>query len=228
MQHILLLHGAIGAMDQLSDLENNLADSFLVHRINFSGHGGSTLNAEPFSIKFFAKDVLSFLDKKNIKAIHIFGYSMGGYAAMYLAKHHPQKINKIITLATKFTWGVTIAANEIKMLNAEKIEEKLPAFANSLQKRHAPNNWQIVLEKTAAMLVEMGKDNPLKSDDYLSIHHPVLLMLGDRDKMVTLSETLEVYKILPNAQLAVLPNTAHPIEMVNTGRLAYELKAFLL
>ena len=56
----------------------------------------------------------------------------------------------------------------------------------------------------------------------------VWVVLGDRDKMVTLDETLEVYKNLPNAQLAVLPNTPHPIEMINTGRLASELKAFLL
>ncbi len=228
MQHILLLHGAIGAMDQLSGLENDLADSFVVHRINLSGHGGSPLSDESFSIKLFAEDVLSFLNKKQMETINIFGYSMGGYVAMYVAKHHPQKINKIITLATKYTWNESIAADETKMLNAAKIEEKLPAFASSLKERHAPNNWKIVLEKTAAMLVEMGKDNPLKSDDYLSIQHAALLMLGDRDKMVTLNETLDVYKTLPHAQLAVLPNTPHPIEMVNTSRLAYELKAFLL
>lgn len=227
MQQILLLHGAIGAMDQLSGLENDLADSFLVHRLNFSGHGGSPLSDKPFSIKLFAEEVLSFLAKKGIETINIFGYSMGGYVAMYLAKHHPQQIQKIITLATKFTWDEAVAANEIKMLNAAKIEEKLPDFASSLKKRHAPNNWKTVLEKTADMLIEMGKNNPLKPGDYLSIQHPSLLMLGDRDKMVTLNETLEVYHNLPNAQLAILPNTPHPIEMVNQARLVYEIKSFL-
>lgn len=227
MQAILLLHGAVGAADQLSKLEAELAASFSVYSLNFSGHGGSPFDDQPFSIKLFAEEVLDFLDKKEIESIHIFGYSMGGYVAMYLAKYHPQKIKKIITLATKFKWDEAIAANEIKMLNAEKIEEKLPAFASTLQKRHAPNNWKTVLEKTAAMLLEMGKDNPLKKADYLNIQHSTLLMLGDRDKMVTLDETLEVYKNMPNAQLAVLPNTAHPIEMVNTDKLVYELRAFL-
>ncbi len=227
MLPILLLHGAIGAMDQLEDIEINLAGSFLVHRLNFTGHGGSPFDDQPFSIKLFAEEVINFLDKNEIASIHIFGYSMGGYVALYLAKYHPQKIKKIITLATKFNWDEAIAANEIKMLNAEKIEEKLPAFASTLQKRHAPNNWKTVLEKTAAMLLEMGKDNPLKKGDYLNIQHSTLLMLGDSDKMVTLDETLEVYKNLPNAQLAILPNTAHPIEMVNADKLVYELKAFL-
>ncbi|MEO6540127.1 MAG: alpha/beta hydrolase [Ferruginibacter sp.] len=227
MQQILLLHGAIGAMEQLSSLEKYLAGSFLVHRLNFSGHGGSPFSVEPFSIPLFAKEVISFLDNKGIETISIFGYSMGGYVAMYLAKHHPQRIDKVITLATKFTWDEAIAAKEMKMLNAAKIEEKLPGFAASLQKRHAPNDWKTVLEKTASMLLEMGKDNPLKPADHTTIQQPVLLMLGDRDKMVSLNETLEVYKALPNAQLAVLPATAHPIEMVDPGRLAYELQRFL-
>ena len=227
MQQILLLHGAIGAADQLSTLKEKLADLFSVLTLNFSSHGGAPFTSEPLSIKLFAAEVIALLDKKEISCIPVFGYSMGGYVAMYLAKYHPERVNKIITLATKFNWDETIAANETKMLNAEKIENKLPEFAAALQKRHAPNDWKTVLEKTAAMLIEMGKDNPLKPEDYPAIPHPVLLMLGDRDKMVTLDETLEVYKNLPNAQLAILPNTAHPIEMVNQARLAYEIRSFL-
>ena len=227
MQQILLLHGAIGADDQLSKLQEELANSFSVLTLNFSSHGGAPYTSEPLSIKLFAAEVISFLNRKGINNINIFGYSMGGYVAMYLAKYHPEKINKIITLATKFNWDETIAANETKMLNAEKIETKLPEFAAELKKRHAPNDWKTVLKKTAAMLIEMGKDNPLKPGDYAAIPHPVLLMLGDRDKMVTLDETLEVYKNLPKAQLTILPNTAHPIEMVNQARLAYEIKSFL-
>lgn len=227
MHTILLLHGAIGATDQLSQLQEELTDSFSIITLNFSGHGGSPYAAEAFSIKHFATEVIAFLDNKGIKSIHIFGYSMGGYVAMYLAKHHRERINKIMTLATKFKWDETIAATETKMLNADKIENKLPDFAAALQKRHAPNNWKTVLEKTAAMLVEMGKNNPLKPVDYPVIQQPVLLMLGDRDKMVTLEETVEVYKHLPKAQLSVLPNTAHPIEMVNQAMLAHEIRSFL-
>lgn len=228
MEPVLLLHGAIGSKEQLTTLEKALANSFTAHSLSFSGHGGSPLIEETFSIHRFASEVISFLDEREIDSINIFGYSMGGYVAMYLAKHHPQRIQKITTLATKFTWNETIAAQEIKMLNPIKIEEKLPDFAAALQKRHAPNDWKIVLEKTAAMLTAIGKDNPLKPTDYSEIDHTVLLMLGDRDKMVTLEETVEVYKNLPKAQLAVLPNTAHPIEMVNADRLAEEIRSFLL
>lgn len=226
MQQILLLHGAIGSAEQLSLLELELAGSFTVHSLNFSGHGGSAFPVD-FSIQQFASEVIDFLDKKEIACTQIFGYSMGGYVALYLAKHYPERVQKIITLATKFKWDESIAEREMKMLNAAKIEEKLPEFAATLQIRHAPNNWKTVLEKTAGMLSEMGRNNPLKLEDYTVIQQEVLLMLGDRDKMVSLDETVEVYSSLPRAQLAILPNTPHPLEMVSAGRIATEINRFL-
>lgn len=227
MQELLLLHGAIGSLDQFIDLDRSLEDSFIVHSINFNGHGGSSMNSKPFSIKLFADEVLLFLNKHEIETVHVFGYSMGGYVAMYLANHHPHRINKIITLGTKFKWDEATAIKENQMLQPEKIEELLPAFANSLQKRHAPNDWKTVLKKTADMLTDMGKNNPIKPKEFAAVHHQILLMLGDRDKMVTLDETHRIYKSLPHAQLAVLPNTQHPIEMVNIDRLVNEIKTFL-
>ncbi|HMK05299.1 MAG TPA: alpha/beta hydrolase [Ferruginibacter sp.] len=227
MPQLLLLHGAIGSKDQLKDLENILSSSYKVHSINFKGHGGSAFTADPFSIRSFAEEVITFLRSSNIDQINIFGYSMGGYVAMYLAKHYPGKINKVITLATKFSWNRAIAEKEIKMLNAEKIEGKIPSFAAALKERHLPQNWKLVLEKTIDLLTAMGENNPLQAEDYLTIHQPVLLMLGDRDKMVTLEETLAVYKGLPNAQLSIIPNTSHPVEVANTARLAFEISSFL-
>lgn len=222
--NILLLHSAISALDQLFRLEKELQSSY--YKLNFCGHGGLAFEDEEFYF-LFASEVIQFLDKNNIESINIFGYSMGGYVAMYLAKYRPERVNKIITLATKFNWDEAIAANETKMLNPVKIEEKLPDFAAALQKRRAPNDWKIVLEKTAAMLTKMGKNNPLKPADYPEIQQAALLMLGDRDKMVTMDETILVYKSLPKVRLAVLPDTPHPIEMVNTDQLAFEISSFL-
>ena len=151
---------------------------------------------------------------------------MGGYVAMYLTKYHPQKINKVITLATKFHWDETVAAKEIKMLDAAIIEQKVPAFAAQLQQRHA-QHWKLLLERTAALLLSLGKNNALQLEDYATINTPCLLLLGDRDKMISTEETFEVYKQLPNAQLGMLPATAHPIEQVNVNTLAFFIQQFI-
>ncbi len=226
MQHLILLHCAIGAKDQLYPLTIPLKHHYTIHTLNFSGHGGNSIPDDRFSIELFAKDVLRYMQQQNIENLSIFGYSMGGYVAMWLAKNYPEKINKLITLATKFYWDEIIATKEIKMLNAEAIEQKIPAFANQLKQRHAPNDWKLVMQKAAEMLMNLGVNNTLKTEEYSSVA-PCLLLLGDCDKMVTLDETVAVYKQLPNAQLGVLPNTPHPIEQVNVDMLVYMMQRFL-
>jgi pimeloyl-ACP methyl ester carboxylesterase len=149
------------------ELEKSLAGSFNVFTMNFSGHGGSPVPAEPFSIEMFAGDILKFLDSAGIDSANIFGYSMGGYAAIYLAKAHPDRIKKIFTLATKFLWSEEVAAREVRKLDAEKIKEKVPKFARELFIRHGFFlTGKTVLAKTAEMMINLGKNNTLKTEDF--------------------------------------------------------------
>jgi pimeloyl-ACP methyl ester carboxylesterase len=225
-QHLLLLHGAIGSKEQLEKLAAILNDNYIVHTLSFSAHGGSCITEEPFSIELFAEEVLEYLQEKNIRQTAVFGYSMGGYVAMYLAKNYPEKINKVITLATKFHWDEAIAAREIKMLDADVIQKKLPAFAEQLQLRHAPQDWKMVLEKTKEMMVNLGKNMPLQLTDFAAVEAPCLLLLGDRDKMITMEETINAYKQFPNAQFGMLPGTPHPIEQVDVNTLSFFITRF--
>lgn len=226
MQHIILLHGALGSKDQLQPLAIALENTFQVHSFNFSGHGGRPFSDIPISIPFFSEQIAAYMQEANITHANIFGYSMGGYAAMYLAKQQPKKINKLITLATKFHWDEKIAAREVKMLDGKTIQEKVPAFAAQLQQRHAPNDWLTLLDKTSQLLTNLGKNNTLQLEDYASITTPCMLLLGDRDKMVTQEETVAVYKQLPNAQFGVLPGTPHAFEQVNMSLLAQLIREF--
>src|SRR5687768_6245802 len=107
MRQLLLLHGAIGSSEQLKPLADNLSKDFHVHLFDFPGHGGKPLPAG-FSIQFFAESVVEYLNKNNLLKVSVFGYSMGGYVAMYLAKHYPLLIDHVITLATKFEWNEAI------------------------------------------------------------------------------------------------------------------------
>jgi pimeloyl-ACP methyl ester carboxylesterase len=227
MQHIILLHGALGSKEQFKQLVSALENTFQVHTFNFSGHGGRPFSDTAFSILFFSEQITEFMEETGITQAHIFGYSMGGYAAMYLAKHQPEKIGKVITLATKFHWDEKTAAKEVKMLDGKTIQEKVPAFAAQLQQRHTPNDWLLLLDKTSQLLTDLGKQNTLQLEDYASITTPCLVLLGDRDKMVTLDETIAVYKQLPNAQCGILPGTPHAFEQVNMHMLMEMISGFI-
>jgi pimeloyl-ACP methyl ester carboxylesterase len=222
--HLLCLHGAIGASAQLKAIASALSDQYTVHLYDFPGHGGKALPDAPFSIPLFSSALADHIQALSIDDLTIFGFSMGGFVALHMAKQHPHLVKRIITLGTKFHWDTPTAEKEIKMLQPEIIEAKVPKFTAALKAMHAPNDWKEVLARTAAMMLEMGKDNPLKEEDYKEITTPTLILQGDRDKMVTFEETIRTYKQLGDAQLGILPNTQHPVEMVNTALLVTLMK----
>lgn len=226
MKNLLILHGAIGSKEQFGLLKKQLENQYHIHVINFSGHGGEAFKTS-FNIAQFADDVLAYLNQQHISSVDVFGYSMGGYVALYLAKNAPDRINKIITLGTKFSWTLEIAQQEVRMLDAEKIEEKIPAFAELLKLRHAPNDWKEVLAKTAEMMLEMAQKNPLTITDFKTIQHQVKIGLADQDEMVTLEETTIVVETIPHAQFYRLENSKHPIEKVNLQQLTQEIVEFI-
>ena len=218
--HLLLLHGAIGASFQLKAIAAALSEHYTIHLYDFPGHAGQPLPDAPFSIQFFAASVADYIRSHQLEHLTIFGASMGGYVALHLAATQPLLVDSIITLGTKFHWDPVTALKESKMLQPAVMVEKVPAFANALEKMHAPNDWKVVVEKTADMIIAMGEQNPLQADDFKNIGIPVLLLLGDRDRMVSFEETIQVYKLLPDAGFGVLPHTPHPAELVNAQLLA--------
>lgn len=226
MKKLLLLHGALGARSQFAKLEALLRSRFEVHMIDFTGHGLNDMPEEPFSIEMFSGDIKSWINENSPEPVNIFGYSMGGYAALNYAKDNPGKAGKIFTLATKFEWTPETAFREAKMLDAGKIKEKAPKFAEELSARHGAK-WEKILEKTAEMMIVLGNRNVLQQEDLTGIESDVLIGIGDRDKMVTIEESVWAYRLLKNGKLAVLPGTAHPLEQAETARLAFEINEFM-
>ncbi len=227
MSDLVLLHGALGAASQLASLQEALAGSGQrCLPFDFSGHGGKPFS-DRFGIETFAGEVLDFFDQNNIAKADLFGYSMGGYVALWLAHQYPDRVGRVVTLATKFDWSPEIAAREMKMLDPEKIEAKVPAFAQMLAARHAPNDWKALLRKTAEMMEALGNHNLLGVNVLVKIAHPALICLGDGDNMITLEETRRAAEALPNGRLQIFGDTPHPFEKVDIGNLAAAISAFL-
>lgn len=223
---ILVLHGAIGSNKQFETLKESLSPYYEVHAPNFPGHGGEEIPAD-LSINALADFVKTYIDSHQLQQPVVFGYSMGGYVAYYLSMLYPYLFSSIITLATKFHWDEATAATESSMLQPDILEQKVPKFAKALAERHFPQDWKVVLNRTGALLQKLGADPLLKQESYLNIKIPCLLLIGDRDKMVSMEETVAVYRALPLAQLSVLPATPHPIEQVQVELLVSIIHAFI-
>ena len=226
---ILLLHGALGSATQFSALKEKLEKGGAqVYTFNFSGHGGLPSSARGFGIEVFAEEVLNFLDSHSLQRVQIFGYSMGGYVALWLAHHYPEKVSSIATLGTKFDWTVGAAEKEVKKLNPEKIAEKVPAFAKVLEQRHHPEDWRMLMNKTANMMIDLGI-NPLLVPAILKdLKTKTLICLGDTDDMVDRLYSEEVARLLPNANFKILPSTPHLIERTDLTLLTNILTTFFV
>jgi len=220
---LLLLHGALGSAAQFDELKQDLSAGRVVFAPGFPGHGGQSTDAE-FSIARFAGSVLEFLEKNNLEQADIFGYSMGGYVAFWLARHHPERVGRIVTLGTKLAWSPETAARETGMLDPEKIAAKVPAFAQMLADRHAPADWRAVVQKTAGLLHELGNGAALRPDDFRAIACPVVIGLGEADNMVSREESEQAVGWLPNGRFESLPGVKHPFEQVDQKMLAGWLK----
>lgn len=227
MQKLLLLHGALGSEANFNALKEILTQDFEVYTMNFNGHGNTIINPQVFSISGFADEVLAFMDKHQFESVSVFGYSMGGYVGLYLAKHFPNRIDTLFTLATKLDWTIEGATRETKMLNPETIEEKVPKYAVALQQLHG-NAWKDLMYATAQMMVRLGANPQLKTEDFKEIQIPIRMAVGDKDAMVTIEETLSAYRAFPNAELLVMPNTIHPIDRVNAEELAHHIRQYFL
>ena len=181
---LLLLHGALGSKHQFQKLKPLLTDDFIIHDFNFSGHGGSS-DTHGFSIPGFTQQLIGYIQSNKLSDVYIFGYSMGGYVALKASLQIPSNISKIETLGTKFDWSPESTAREVKMLNPDVMETKVPQFAEKLKKEHAPQDWKAVVRATADLKTKLSERDQLEEADFRSIQTAVTLGRGDQDKMVS-------------------------------------------
>lgn len=204
----ILLHGALGNGAQMQPLSKLLSAPTACP--DLYGHGARSEDERPYSIEDFASDL--YLPARG--KVHLIGYSMGGYVALYMAAKWPERIASVVALATKFSWNPEGSANEAGMLKPSKVKEKVPAFATLLESRHGAM-WPKVMERTAAFMLGLGEQPVLNGETLAAIQCPVLLLRGESDTMVSKEETLNAMHMIPDSGYVELPNQPHQLEKMD-------------
>ncbi|MGJ3233621.1 alpha/beta fold hydrolase [Marivirga sp.] len=224
--NLILLHGALGSSQSFEALISHLSQNFNLIVPDLNWHGNRSNDAKSFSMQDLTEDFETILEKEDIHSANVFGFSMGGYIALSLALEKPEFFKKIMTLGTKLDWKPEQAEKETKMLNPDKIQEKVPQFAQHLENLHG-KNWMSLCRQTAEMMRDLGQNPILTTENIHAIDLPIRLSLGDQDHMVSFEETIAFYKSLSKGEFQVFPHCPHPIEKVNADILASSIREFM-
>lgn len=204
-----------------------MESSVRVTTIELPGHGATPAADGPFRVEGFAQAVLDTMASRGIARADFFGYSLGGYVALYLAATAPDHVTGVATLATKLAWTPEIATRESAMLDAATIRAKVPKFAAALEARHTALGWESLLSRTSEMMHELGARPSVSADVLGQIAQPVRIAVGDRDTTVSIEECVAAVRQLANGELEVHPRTPHPFEKAPVDRIARSLAEFL-
>lgn len=94
-EHIILIHGLFGSLENLNMVAKTLSKEYCVTSVDVRNHGNS-FHQPGSSYQELAQDVINLLDHLNIHTCHLLGHSMGGKIAMEIALNHPLRINKLV------------------------------------------------------------------------------------------------------------------------------------
>ena len=83
-----------------SVFDNDLKNNFHLISYDQRGLGQSEIPVGPYSMKDYADDAFSFIEKLNLKRVHIIGVSFGGMVAQHLAINYPAAVERLVLMCT--------------------------------------------------------------------------------------------------------------------------------
>lgn len=94
---IILIHGFLYNTVMWKKNIDALAEKFKVYAIDLWGWGFSErLKENEYSFELYGKQIIGFMDALDIKKASLTGQSMGGGISVYVAAHHPERVNRLI------------------------------------------------------------------------------------------------------------------------------------
>jgi pimeloyl-ACP methyl ester carboxylesterase len=223
---LVILHGVSGSGTEMAPLARPLSAWFDVCAPNLLGHGGRPV-PDGYTLEEMADDLVRWLDREGIGRFYVLGYSLGGYLALYLARHHPERVRGIAGIVVKHVFDEASVAHITYLADPERLARPGNPRKDELIAVHGEENWINVTNNTARLFQGFGGEAPLSDEDLRAIEAPVLLLSGDRDPLVPEAHSRRLAELLPNARLGLFPGAAHPLKVVPILDATRAIKGFI-
>jgi len=192
---LLLVHGNGGSIGWLASQIEFFKTTNRVIVMDSRDQGRSGDSAVPLTYEKMTDDLAALLDHLQTGPVDIIGWSDGGIEALLMGLRHPEKVRKLVAMAANLDpEGIYPETDRL-------VRDMLAAIPP--EARNTPEGRR-QLKVASLMLTEPHIDlAQLKA-----ITAPTLILSGDHD-LIRLDHTIAIYEALPNAQLAVFPNSTH-------------------
>jgi pimeloyl-ACP methyl ester carboxylesterase len=203
---LILLHGGGSSIDtSFGEVLAIYARTRQVVAFDQQGHGRTADIADrPFSFEQSADDTAALLGHLGIGQADFLGYSNGGHIVIEIALKYPAIVRRIIIQSAMIDRSGT--APQFWEGFAHATVDHMPPELRESYLRVAPEpDFPSFFIKGVRRMMAFSGWTP---EQIRSITAPTLVVAGDRD-VVTPEHAVQMYRLLPQAQLAILPNLDH-------------------
>jgi pimeloyl-ACP methyl ester carboxylesterase len=246
-QTVILLHGLGGDLSVWSQLEKVLTENgYSCISIDIRGHGESSRPKEPEKYQFsrLSLDIVEVMSEEKLSSVIVVGHCLGAIVGQQLAREFPTKVSKLVMLAPlnrSFLWIKWLEKKHIFTKSGETLLKVLPS-GNS-HKRFAEQNYlngstdfsgrRIFGDLIRTSLKSYGNVmfQVLNLD---LVQHltkpskvPTLILLGKKDKVVSVKAIEKNRHLLAGAKIVILEKGNHMLLMTAFDQIVHEILEWL-
>ena len=225
---ILLNHLAA----QLDNFDPRIVDGLAATRrvIAFDNRGvGASGDKTPSTISEMARDAVAFIRVLGFEEVDLFGFSLGGFVAQEIVLTEPRLVRKLILAGTGPAGGEGIdkvtpltimdmirgaltlrdAKYYLFFTTTPNGRRAATAFLERLKERKNNRDKAISPRAFVAQLKAIKAYGLHAPQDLGAIRIPTLVANGDQDRMVPSSNSYDLARRIPAAQLVIYPDAGH-------------------
>lgn len=197
-----------------------LSRSFRVLRYDIRGQGQSGVSDEAVTIERLGLDLLVLLDELSIARAHICGLSLGGMIALWLAVHHPERIERALfantaaRIGTVEGWNARIDAVRVGGMAAVRGAVVARFLSDGFRARHPETaHWIGDMLEATNPVGYIAACAALREADLRHLVHkiriPSLIVTGALDEATPPVQAEELHNAIHGSDLIIFPEVAH-------------------
>ncbi|MCW8876179.1 MAG: pimeloyl-ACP methyl ester esterase BioH [Kangiellaceae bacterium] len=220
-----------------------LEKSFTVYNVDLPGFGYSPVHNGDYTLDYLVESVEAILPEE----CYLLGWSLGGLVATALTLKCPDKINKLITVASNpsFVANESWHGMQAQLLESfmqyleEDYEGTLIRFLGIQTMGSATQKDDVRRLKETVFIHGQPSKKALKGgleilhdinlvDRLVELKLPILRMYGRLDSLVPSKVAADVENHIPNSKAIIYRKSAHAPFLSNTEVFVRDVQAFLL